>query len=63
MGQDLSALSIEELEERAALLRNEIARLEALVTRKRRNVLQQIAYSAADDFGTAYARTAITGGN
>ena len=34
IGQDLSALSIEELEERAALLRNEIARLESARNQK-----------------------------
>jgi uncharacterized small protein (DUF1192 family) len=35
IGQDLSLLSLEELNERIALLRGEIERLEAAATRKR----------------------------
>ena len=35
IGQDLSLLSVEELTERIALLRSEIARLEEAATRKR----------------------------
>jgi uncharacterized small protein (DUF1192 family) len=35
IGQDLSLLSVEELNERIALLASEIARLEAAVTKKR----------------------------
>ena len=35
VGQDLSALSVEELTERIALLRGEIARIEAAMTMKR----------------------------
>jgi uncharacterized small protein (DUF1192 family) len=35
IGQDLSLLSLEELNERIALLRSEIERLEAAATRKR----------------------------
>ena len=35
MGQDLSALSVEELAERIALLRGEIVRIEAAMTMKR----------------------------
>jgi uncharacterized small protein (DUF1192 family) len=43
MGQDLSLLSIEELAERVALLKEEIARLEAAAAAKRasRNVADQ----------------------
>ncbi len=35
VGQDLSALSVEELAERIALLRGEIVRIEAVMTMKR----------------------------
>lgn len=35
IGQDLSLLSVEELTERVALLKSEIARLEEAATRKR----------------------------
>jgi uncharacterized small protein (DUF1192 family) len=35
IGQDLSLLSVEELDERIALLTTEIARLEAAATKKR----------------------------
>jgi uncharacterized small protein (DUF1192 family) len=44
MGQDLSLLSVGELGERVALLKEEIARLEAEMTRKR------ASKSAADIF-------------
>jgi uncharacterized small protein (DUF1192 family) len=44
MGQDLSLLSVGELGERVALLKEEIARLEAEMTRKR------ASKSAADTF-------------
>jgi uncharacterized small protein (DUF1192 family) len=35
IGQDLSALSLDELAERTAMLRDEIARIEAAIARKR----------------------------
>ncbi len=43
IGQDLSLLSVEELSERVALLKQEIARLEAAIAGKRasRNVADQ----------------------
>jgi uncharacterized small protein (DUF1192 family) len=43
LGQDLALLAVKELEERIALLRQEIARLEAAVASKRtsRNVADQ----------------------
>ena len=43
IGQDLAVLAVKELEERIALLRQEIARLEAAVASKRtsRNVADQ----------------------
>ncbi len=43
IGQDLSLLSVEELSERVALLKEEIARLEAAIMGKRasRNVADQ----------------------
>ena len=43
IGQDLALLAVKELEERIALLRQEIARLEAAVASKRtsRNVADQ----------------------
>ena len=44
VGQDLGLLSVEELEERVQLLRDEIARLEADMTQKRAK------RSAADQF-------------
>ncbi len=44
MGQDLSLLSIEELGGRITLLKDEIARLEAEMNRKR------VSKSAADSF-------------
>jgi uncharacterized small protein (DUF1192 family) len=44
MGQDLSLLSVGELGERIGLLKEEIARLEAEITRKR------ASKSAADTF-------------
>jgi len=44
MGQDLSALSVGELAERVGLLKDEIARLEAEVARKR------TSQAAADSF-------------
>jgi uncharacterized small protein (DUF1192 family) len=44
MGQDLALLSVEELRERIALLKDEIARLEAAVASKR------ASRSAADHF-------------
>jgi uncharacterized small protein (DUF1192 family) len=44
MGQDLSLLSVGELGERVALLKDEIARLEAELNRKR------ASKSAADSF-------------
>jgi uncharacterized small protein (DUF1192 family) len=44
MGQDLSLLSVGELGERVALLKEEIARLEAELNRKR------VSKSAADIF-------------
>ena len=44
MGQDLSLLSVGELGERVALLKEEIARLEAELNRKR------VSKSAADTF-------------
>ncbi len=44
IGQDLSLLSVEELTERVALLRTEIARLEEAATRKR------ASRDAADSF-------------
>jgi uncharacterized small protein (DUF1192 family) len=44
MGQDLALLSVGELAERVALLKDEIARLEAEMARKRRS------QSAADTF-------------
>lgn len=44
MGQDLSLLSVGELGERIALLKEEVARLEAEITRKR------ASKSAADLF-------------
>jgi len=44
IGQDLALLSIEELQERAALLRDEIARLDAAVANKR------ASRNAADQF-------------
>lgn len=44
IGQDLALLSVEELAERVALLREEIARLEADMGRKR------ASRSAADQF-------------
>jgi uncharacterized small protein (DUF1192 family) len=44
IGQDLSLLSVGELNERVALLREEIARLEANMTSK------QASKSAADQF-------------
>jgi uncharacterized small protein (DUF1192 family) len=44
MGQELSLLSVGELSERVALLRDEVARLEAEMNRKR------VSKSAADTF-------------
>jgi uncharacterized small protein (DUF1192 family) len=44
IGQDLALLSVKELTERIAVLREEIARLEADITRK------QATRSAADQF-------------
>jgi uncharacterized small protein (DUF1192 family) len=44
IGQDLALLSVEELAERIALLRDEIVRLEAARTKK------QASRSAADQF-------------
>jgi len=44
IGQDLTLLSVKELQERIALMRDEIARLEADITRK------QASRSAADQF-------------
>jgi uncharacterized small protein (DUF1192 family) len=44
MGQDLSLLSVAELTERIGLLKDEVARLEAEMTRKR------ASKSAADTF-------------
>ncbi|MGP0091449.1 MAG: DUF1192 domain-containing protein [Xanthobacteraceae bacterium] len=44
IGQDLALLSVEELRERITLLRDEIARLEAVVANKR------ASRSAADQF-------------
>ncbi len=44
IGQDLTLLSVKELEERIALMRSEIARLEADVARK------QSTRAAADQF-------------
>ena len=44
IGQDLSLLSIKEIEERIALLKDEIARLEASKASK------QVSRSAADQF-------------
>jgi uncharacterized small protein (DUF1192 family) len=44
IGQDLTLLSVRELGERIALLKDEIARLEADITRK------QASRSAADQF-------------
>jgi uncharacterized small protein (DUF1192 family) len=44
IGQDLTLLSVRELTERIALLKDEIARLEADITRK------QASRSAADQF-------------
>lgn len=44
MGQDLALLSISELSERISLLKDEIARLEAEIARKR------VSKSAADLF-------------
>ena len=44
IGQDLTLLSVKELDERTALLREEIARLEADRTKK------QASRSAADQF-------------
>jgi uncharacterized small protein (DUF1192 family) len=44
IGQDLALLSVEELSERLALLREEIVRLEAARTQK------QVSRSAADQF-------------
>jgi uncharacterized small protein (DUF1192 family) len=44
VGQDLTLLSVKELDERIATLREEIARLEADKTRK------QVSRSAADQF-------------
>jgi uncharacterized small protein (DUF1192 family) len=44
IGQDLTLLSVKELQERIALLREEIARLEADIARK------QATRSAADQF-------------
>jgi uncharacterized small protein (DUF1192 family) len=44
IGQDLSLLSVEELNERIALLRSEVERLQAAVTRKR------ASKDAADSF-------------
>jgi uncharacterized small protein (DUF1192 family) len=44
MGQDLALLSVSELNERIGLLRNEIARLEAEMARKR------ASQTAADSF-------------
>lgn len=44
IGQDLTLLSVQELQERIALLRDEIARLEADIGRK------QASRSAADVF-------------
>ena len=44
IGQELALLSVKELTERIALLREEIARLEADITRK------QATRSAADQF-------------
>jgi uncharacterized small protein (DUF1192 family) len=44
MGQDLSLLSVVELGERIALLKDEVARLEAEMTRKR------ASQKAADSF-------------
>jgi uncharacterized small protein (DUF1192 family) len=44
MGQELSLLSVAELSERVALLKEEIARLEAEMNRKR------VSKSAADTF-------------
>ena len=44
IGQDLSLLSLEELRDRVALLKEEIARLEAAMTSKR------ASRSAADGF-------------
>lgn len=43
VGQDLALLSVEELDERVALLKQEIARLEATIAAKRasRNVADQ----------------------
>jgi len=44
IGQELALLSVKELEERIALMKEEIARLEADITRK------QASRSAADQF-------------
>ena len=44
LGQDLTLLSVGELQERIALLREEISRLEADITRK------QVSRSSADAF-------------
>ena len=44
VGQDLTLLSVKELDERIAVLRGEIARLEGDKTRK------QVSRSAADQF-------------
>jgi uncharacterized small protein (DUF1192 family) len=44
IGQDLALLSVEELRERIGLLKDEIARLEAVMTAK------QAQLSAADQF-------------
>ena len=44
IGQDLTLLSVKELQERIALMRDEIARPEADITRK------QASRSAADQF-------------
>jgi uncharacterized small protein (DUF1192 family) len=44
LGQDLSLLSVDELSDRIALLKDEIARLEGEMTRKR------ASKSAADSF-------------
>jgi len=44
IGQELALLSVEELRERVALLKSEIARLEAVMTKK------QASRSAAEGF-------------
>lgn len=62
IGQDLSLLSVEELTERVALLKTEIARLEEAATKKRAsrdaaNSFQVVGFSRLSCLGRGAARS------